>query len=135
MALTADEAAELAELRRQAAADISELSDEQIRKMRELQAPEQGSLENSEALRNQLIEQITHLEQQIRLYQTLNEIGETVVGKGAEELRQEELKLNLRRENILAQRDAGELNERELESKLKTLARIVTGKQLFPQSR
>ena len=44
MALTADEAAELAELRRRAAADISELGDEDIRKMRQLQALEEGFL-------------------------------------------------------------------------------------------
>ena len=122
MALTADEAAELAELRRRAAADISDLRDEEIRKMRELQALEQGSLENSERIRNQLVDQITLLEQQIRLNQTLNEIGETVVGKGADELRQEELKLNLRRENLLAQRDAEEISERKFKNELKTLA-------------
>jgi len=90
--------------------------------MRELQALEQGSLENSERIRNQLIEQIELLEQQIRLNQTLNEIGETVVGKGADELRQEQLKLNLRRENLLAQRDAEEISERKFKNELKTLA-------------
>ena len=122
MALTADEAAELAELWRRAAADISDLRDEEIRKMRQLQALEEGSLENSERIRNQLVDQITLLEQQIRLNQTLNEIGETVVGKGADELRQEELKLNLRRENLLAQRDAEEISERNFKNELKTLA-------------
>ena len=119
MALTREEELRIAELRAKAAADYNSLLEDEKALLRELQDKEQERENTAEGRINASIRQITLLEQQIKLNETLRDLGETTVGAYADTLKQEQQLLDLKRQQLTLDRASGEIDEDEYKRLLK----------------
>ena len=122
MALTPEQQAEISALRAKAASDYNALLESEKRKLIELQNLEQEILGTSESKINATIRQITLLEEQIKLNETLKEIGETTVGAYADNLSQEQNLLDLRKQNLILARQNKDIDEEKFKNQLADLA-------------